>query len=587
MTDLLAHRGPDGKGYWLNSSGNIGFGHRRLSIIDLSNDGSQPMHYFNERYTITYNGEIYNYLEIKNRLIAKSYHFTTKTDTEVILAAYHHWGKECLKEFDGMFAFAIWDKKNEELFCARDRFGEKPFFYYKDGEQFVFASEMKSIWNYTESKTPNTERIYKYLLYGLIEDPNNEESTFFKNIYQIPPAHYLYIKNKKIRTVKYWYANYDINTDISFEEACLKFKEMFFKSIEFRLRSDVKVGSSLSGGLDSSSIVCSINKVFNVSEFNTFSAVFPGFKNDESEFIKEVIEQTHFNAHYIKPDADSFIRNFDDIMWHQEEPIGNASLIAQYEVIQKSKSANTPVLIDGQGADEILAGYPTFYNAHHTYNLNKSFFHGVKLINEYSTLYNFTPFKEFLAASKFYLQHSSYSYILKNIRKNMLPTNSPFFHGIHPNLIKEFQSIKAPKKAQKSLKNHTDFFLSKRGLRELLRYGDRNSMAHSVEIRTPFLNHKLIEFINTLPEKYIMQGGWTKYIMRKSMDGIIPQKIQWRKNKIGYEAPQKDWMNDIKVKKRLSRSIEYLKDNKIIINDESSLHWKYLMLGTIYENNKG
>ena len=256
MTDAIVYRGPDGEGHWINAASTVGFGHRRLSIIDLGEGGHQPMHY-QDRYSITFNGEIYNYIELKKELQAKGYAFRSESDTEVLLALYTEYGEELLEHLDGMFSFAIWDEKEQVLFCARDRFGEKPFFYFLDDKQFVFGSEMKEIWAYGIEKDIKKCRIESFVMQGAVKDSNDITSTFYNGINKLDAAHYLKIeRNQKVTIKRYWSLdNIKVNYNISFDEAVIKYRELFETSVKVRLRSDVPVGSSLSGGIDSSTIV--------------------------------------------------------------------------------------------------------------------------------------------------------------------------------------------------------------------------------------------------------------------------------------------------------------------------------------------
>ena len=328
MMDSIAHRGPDGKGCWINTDGNVGFGHRRLAIIDLSNDAAQPMHLRtgvspsvsgkDARYTITYNGEIYNYVEIKSVLHKKGYRFQSQSDTEVVLAAYDYWKKDCLQYFDGMFSLAIWDHKEKILFAARDRFGEKPFYYFEDKEQFVFGSEMKAIWAAGIRKTTDGKMLLNYLTLGYVQNVIDKEQTFFENIYSLPPAHYLQINlsDFKSQIHCYWNLEKEKTIEISADAATEKLTHLFTKSVRRRLRSDVSVGTSLSGGLDSSSIVATINQLQkNTSRLQTFSAVFPGFEKDESAHVKTVAKKFRLQNFQTVPSAESLIQDFETLCY--------------------------------------------------------------------------------------------------------------------------------------------------------------------------------------------------------------------------------------------------------------------------------
>ncbi len=313
MTDTLVHRGPDAEGHWINPV--IALGSRRLSIIDLSNAGNQPMHY-RDRYTIIHNGEVYNYLELKEELQKKGYSFSSKTDTEVIAAAYDCWKEECVDHFDGMFAFAIWDEKEKELFAARDRFGEKPFFYFIDKEQFVFASEMKALWAAGIERKVNLKLLFNYLTIGYVDNPNIPEETFYENIFKLPAASWLkfnFLQKSsfgQLSIENYWDIEIENeNKKITDSEAIEKFGTLFQQSVKRRLRSDVPVGTSLSGGLDSSSIIATLHQLTTHlpiaigTPLTAFSSIFPGFEKDESAFAKLVADKFHLQHFTTTPDV--------------------------------------------------------------------------------------------------------------------------------------------------------------------------------------------------------------------------------------------------------------------------------------------
>ncbi|MCT4581705.1 MAG: asparagine synthase (glutamine-hydrolyzing) [Flavobacteriales bacterium] len=582
MTDTIVHRGPDGEGRWVNQSKTVGLGHRRLSILDLSEKGKQPMHYKKGRYTITYNGEIYNYLELKKDLQSKGYVFESETDTEVLLALFDFKRELCLQDLDGMFAFAIWDEEREELFCARDRFGEKPFFYHSSNQKIVFASEMKALFKVGISQEKRLSRYYQYLMYGINEDPNDRSSTFYEHIQQLKPSHYLIIsKHHKPIQKKYWDIDLTHQIDISFAEAQVQFRTLLEDAIKKRLRSDVPVGSSLSGGLDSSSIVLLIDQLKQEEQVQkTFSARFKNFDKDEGEYMHYVINKTNVDPHFVYPTANSTLSNFKKIMHHQEEPIASLSIAAQFEVMKLARANDVIVLQDGQGADEILAGYQGYYDAYflELYRTNRKKYHEeLKAYNRHRGLTQNNPSLEF----KWHALHYSSKKTVGNFFKNIKKTDSNYFLGINPELVKHYQKSKNPLDRSPNLKQRLYDALFKRGLSELLRYSDRNSMANSVEVRLPFLSHQLVSFLFSLPNEYLLQAGWTKYILRKSLEDLLPQEIAWRKDKIGYAIPQKKWENDPLFQSIISASIETLKKDKIIAVENPKLNWQYLMLGSI------
>ena len=557
MTDVIIHRGPDGEGYWVNPEKNIGFGHRRLSIIDLTENAKQPMQYANERYTITFNGEIYNYIEIKNELQSKGYQFTSHSDTEVLLALYDLKKEQCLQDLDGMFAFAIWDEKEKQLFCARDRFGEKPFHYYQDESCFIFASEIKQFWATNINKTLDSTKLLSYVKTGTIENKEDITSTFFKNIKCLDAAHYLIIDfNKKTTLQKYW--DIDLNNKLfkgTIEQAAEKFLELFTESIKLRLRSDVPVGSSLSGGLDSSSIVMLIDALKGKElKQNTFSARFKDFEKDEGKYIEQVVGACkNVEVHYTWPDKDYFEKVFEKVTYHQDEPFGSASIVAQYAVMELAKQNNVTVLLDGQGADEQLAGYLHYY---HTY-LNQLFYQKLdKYNNEYKEYLkyhqNVYPYLSVPRTENFRMKLGRY-------RRTILKQEMPYKNALSVELKSSTTGL---------------------GLKELLRYADRNSMAHSREVRLPFLSHKLVEFVFSLPDEYKINAGWTKFVLRKSMDKILPNSICWRVDKVGYEPPQKRWIQSEKYNNAIEKSAKLMgidRSNKESKNDFFTQDWRLLM----------
>ena len=345
----------------------IGLGHRRLSILDLSNKSTQPMH-FGSRYTIIFNGEIYNYLEIKERLIKKGVNFVTTSDTEVLFHSFIIHKEKCLSELDGMFSFAIWDNLEKTIFLARDRFGEKPLYYSVENGQLIFSSEMKAIWAFRSHKGLIEDKLKNYVQSHQLIDQDNKYSTFYENISEFPNAHFLVLKaGDKIRFKKYW--ELDPNSFNSFKgdlsEAVSQFKSLLTTSIKRRMRSDVTIGSSLSGGLDSSSIVELINQQLKGNEQKTFSAKFPGFNRDESSFIDIICSKyDNIKSYSIQPDSEGLKNDLKNLIHFQEEPFGSSSIYAQWCVMKLAKNNQIKVMLDGQGADEFLAGYLPYYKAY-------------------------------------------------------------------------------------------------------------------------------------------------------------------------------------------------------------------------------
>jgi asparagine synthase (glutamine-hydrolysing) len=518
MGDTLAHRGPDGMGIWIDAQDNIGFMHRRLSIIDLSENGNQPMQYDDGRYMITFNGEIYNYIELKQVLEGKGYRFVSSSDTEVLLALYADMGENCLGVIDGMFAFAIWDNKTKKLFLARDRFGEKPLYYAFHNGAFLFASEMKALFALGVSRETSPDRIFKYLDANVLIDEDDIESTFYAQVRQLDAANYMIVEAAAITKVhRYWSLdNIAIDTSMSIRDAADRFKELFTTSVRRRLRSDVPVGSSLSGGIDSSSIVLIANRLkLEGQRQNTFSARFRNFSKDEGRFIDLVIGRAgDINPHDVYPDIDRLIDEIENLAWFQEEPFYSGSQYNQYCVMRLAKENQTTVLLDGQGADEQLGGYPYYYFHHLTHMITRR-------------------------PLAFLRERKEYQNLNRSLQPYRIPRKLPLWYARD----KVFRTgYKFADDVRHILRKDT----TATNLKALLRYGDRNSMAFSREVRLPFLSHELSEFIFSLPVNYILRDGWTKYILRKAMEDVIPEEIAWRKDKIGFEPPQDNWVLKLK-----------------------------------------
>ena len=572
MTNVLQHRGPDGEGFWMNENATLGFGHRRLSIIDLSQSAAQPMQYA-DRFVITYNGELYNYIELKKQLETKGFHFNNHSDTEVIVAAYACFGKECLQYFDGMFAFAIWDKKEQILFCARDRFGEKPFYYSynQSNQELIFASEMKALWNVGIPKEMDNTMLLNYIGLGWVQNPTNKHQTFYNNISSLPPAHYFtcHFTNDEVNIsiLPYW----DIDKSFMAKEfteqtAKEKFIELFTTSLSRRLRSDVAIGSSLSGGLDSSSIVATIQHLLKSSEKQkTFSAVFPGFEKDESKYIQTVIEKYKVDNFTTSPSANDFISDFQKLLYYQEEPFQSSSIYAQYKVYELAKQHNVTVILDGQGADETLAGYTKYYHWYWQEQIAKCGFSASK--NE----------RDCAAKNGHQLPWNYKNYVaafIPQLAANLLETKSfkSITHNkdIQPDFLQAFANRDTIyKPAVYNLNDILYFNTMQFGLEELLRYADRNSMAHAREVRLPFLSHELVEFIFSLPSSFKIKNGFTKHLLRISMHDTLPSSIVWRTDKIGFEPPQKQWMEHSSLQ-------EYIQESKRILVQKGVLHKKVI-----------
>lgn len=540
MTAVLAHRGPDDDRVWISASGLAGLGHRRLSIIDLTSAGDQPMHYL-DRYTIVHNGEIYNYPEVRSLLASKGYTFHSKTDTEVIVAAYAHFGNDCVQHFDGMFAFAIWDEQEKMLFVARDRFGEKPLFIYRDAEQFLFASEMKALWAAGAPKKGNGRMLFNFLTIGYTQSPMDSTETFFENIFKLPARSFLVYHplEDSLELTPYWDIEVAHTRNIGEQEALDTFCQLFDTSVARRLRSDVRLGTSLSGGLDSSSVVASILRQADAPRhLSTFSALFPGYEKDESGYVRLLAGQYPLEEHAITPTAADLIRDLERLAWHQEEPFLSASIYAQFRVYGLAATQGIRVVLDGQGADEVLAGYSKYYGKfwQELYRNDKEALAVELAAAREAGITEPWTWKNRLAA-KFPSYAAMY---LRRQRKAQQRRDSDLSRDFVQQSGKSYYMLPHIEGLGGAL--YYNAFMN--GMEELLRYADRNAMAHGVETRLPFLSHELVEFVFSLPSHFKIRQGWMKWLLRKSMEDRLPPAIVWRRDKIGYEPPQRLWMQD-------------------------------------------
>lgn len=568
MTDQIIHRGPDGVGYYEDDK--FVFGHRRLSIIDLSDLGKQPMEYM-DRYVITYNGEIYNYLELREDLLQRGYSFKSNTDTEVLLASYDCWREKCLEHFKGMWAFALYDKQQRIFFCARDRFGIKPFYYWQSDGIFAFASEIKQFTVLRNWEAiANNRCVVDFITFLRF---NETHETMFLGVYQLKGGEYLsYDLDKREFCTKKWYnvSEHVEKVPDTFEQAIEKFRSLFQRSVELHLRSDVKIGSCLSGGLDSSSIVCMMDKLLSYDHGSTnmppevVSYCSEDVKNDEQEYMDEVIKRTKITSHKVFANIETLFEDIDCLVWHQDEPFLSSSIFAQWVVFKEAKKQKIKVLLDGQGADEYLCGYPSFY---------KIFFYELLKKGAWSRLK-----KERLDLQRLGTAPQVSNLMLFGclfpikMRRILL--------GISDRLVnKKWFKISYNSKnsvvenpySYKDIMNYSCNRLTG-SLSGLLHYEDRNSMAQSVESRIPFLDNELVEYALGLPSCYKINKGRTKYILRESLKDILPIKIRERYDKIGFQTPEEQWIREHKdiFRQEIINICDIL---HVIIDKEKTLKW--------------
>ena len=542
FTNTMAHRGPDGAGYHVFEESNLALGHRRLSILDLSDDGKQPMQLNNSNLWITYNGEIYNFLEIKKELQSEGIQFKSSSDTEVILAAYKKWGKDCLNKFNGMFAFAIYDELKKELFIARDRYGVKPLHYlYIPNKIFAFASETIAFIKLKDfDRTINKANfIYSIQLPGVLE-PKGE--SIFNDIKQLKAGHCAHINTKDIK-INQWYnlASQTHTVTQNYTEQVEHFKSLFFDACKLRLRSDVSVASALSGGIDSSSVFCTIQQLAKQNLSNerlpskwqqAFSISFPNSELDEVKYVKIIQKHTNADVQIIENSQPNLVTDIISSTVLFDNIIGTP-IIAVTDVYKAMKKNNITVSLDGHAGDELLFGYRSavyevLFEAHLNNALDKN-----ELAELYVLMTNGTASAKDIKDlnTKVASIAAKFKPSLKNSIKSFFKNDSENIQYPIPDNIKDH----ANKRLFKQF-HYTD-------LPHVLRDFDRASMQHGIEIRSPLLDYRLVEYIWSLPLSSKIGGGFTKKILRDAMKGIVPDEILQRKTKIGLAAPTANWLN--------------------------------------------
>lgn len=524
MLESSAHRGPDYRGTWISMP--VSLGHNRLSIIDLSDAAHQPMHY--RGLTISFNGEVYNYIELREELQQLNYQFSTQSDTEVILAAYHCWGRNCVTKFIGMWAFAIWDSRSGELFCSRDRFGIKPFHYTYNSGRFYFASEMKSL-----KATPLYTNQYNLvqMARGLhLGWTHYNDETYYAAIKALPAAHNLTIRNGEITVERYWDINFEQRFEGSFQEKSEAFRSVFFDSIRMTERRDVTLGVCLSGGLDSSAIASALSVYSGGKELQTFTSFYVGKDEvDERPFIQEVLRQyPNIVPHYISPTERDVEEHFDRILFHMDIPMPSSSYISQYFVMKLAAENGIKVVLDGQGSDEIMGGY-----MHSFYRLLADNIRGGAIADALHTLRTHRQRQEYgigksadIMAKSLLAAVFSEQQLYAGEFKRSNPWIFPSLNGQQPFRLRKTGGTR--------LQQFLYQLLYVTLLPTLLHTEDINSMAFSIESRVPFLDHRLVELCFSLNNDDIIHNAETKYIMRKGLRGVLPDAIANRKDKVGF-----------------------------------------------------
>jgi asparagine synthase (glutamine-hydrolysing) len=595
MNDLLRHRGPDDEGFllvtpsasepvplvapvacagpdtppsavsadlpyapssgieqWADAEATLALGHRRLSIVDLAPTGHQPMCSGDRRYWIVFNGEIYNHVELRVELEALGCRFRSRSDTEVILAAYATWGEKCLSRFNGMWAFAIYDTTRHELFLARDRFGIKPLYYWAapDGT-FCFGSEIKLFTAHPGwSATLNPQRAYDFMVWGLID---HTDETLFRRVYQVRPGHCMTLQvprffieaDGRVPASK-WYELRPERFAGTFDDAAHAFRERFTDAVRLHLRADVAVGSCLSGGLDSSSIVCVANRLLNEQGASamqkSFSACADEKRFDERQWIDEVVRATGVDAQYVYPTLEDLFEEAPSITWHQDEPFSSSSIYAQWSVFRLASKGGVKVMLDGQGADELLAGYHSYFGPRFAGLLrSRQWLQLWSEIRDTKRIHGYSELHALMWVANVLLPEGARQPLRAWSKRT---TSKPAWLNLDRLGAAPIDPVVQAGKGVRSVDEMSRAQLTATSLQMLLHWEDRNSMAHSIESRVPFLDYRLVEFVLGLPDDFKLAQGMTKRVLRAGMSGILPDRIRDRVSKLGFATPEEVWLRE-------------------------------------------
>lgn len=565
MRDTMPYRGPDSNGIWLSDNGYCGLAHLRLSILDPTPAGHQPRVEESGRFVISYNGEVYNYIEIRAELEQKGYKFETGTDTEVILQAYVEWGKSCLSRFNGMFAIAIFDNETQELFLGRDRLGIKPVYYYHDENELIFASETKAILKGLNALPElNVELIDDYMSFGYIPG----ENTLHKGIKRLMPGHYAVVKNGQLTATQWWDLEFNNTEDKGFDYYLNESKKLLESAIDLRLRSDVPLGIFLSGGIDSSAVVGLLaDKV--KEPLKTFSIAYDFGKNfDETQYARMIAEKFGTDHHELKITPQQFADFIPEYIHLMDEPVTEAAAISLFFVSKLAKEKVT-VALSGEGSDEIFAGYDLYQymNVLEKYRgvvgqTGSEFFAGVsnKLLGKSHKVSKYLnmatqPIEQRYKGMSTYPDAQKHALYRDDFAEQLVSAKAATNHGYFSKQL--FEKTKDNDQLSKMLYFDTKTWL----VDDLLIKADRMSMATSVELRVPFLDYRLVEFAAQIPSKHKIKKGEGKYPLKKMMEGILPSEIIYRK-KMGFPTPLKlMFQNELK---------NYAKD--LLLSDNTKLH---------------
>lgn len=551
--DIVAHRGPDGRGWetYASSKGPVALGHRRLAIIDVSDAGLQPMGDASGRYRLVFNGEIYNYIELREEMRAKGEVFVSDSDSEVLLRAYMLWGEDALRRLRGMFAFLIWDDRDKKLFAARDRYGIKPLYLVTTPRGIAFASEIKQLLGLPGvSGRMNVACVHDFLASGISD---HTSQTMFEGVTQLRGGESVSVDASGSGTlgseIRRWHPVGAGELAISEQEAAGRFRELLTESVRLHLRSDVPVGSCLSGGLDSSAIVCLMSEMMGSStggsRVNTVSACYSEKSVDEKPFMEAVVAHAQTDPHYIFPRAEDVFQRASDITWHQDEPFGSTSIFAQWCVFEEARRVGVKVMLDGQGADEQLGGY------HHSFSFHLAgLIKQLKLVEALLTMqerhvWHGVPIAQQAKHALVPLLPTGLAGMLRDRHRAL--TQHDWLRGEQLREQGANETAFERARAELGLPVVTDLrtlcmnLTYGSNLSMLLHWEDRNSMAHAIEARVPFLDHPLVEFSLALGNDHKIVRGDTKRVLRRAMAAILPPAVLQRRDKLGFATPEQAW----------------------------------------------
>lgn len=542
-TDTLRHRGPDDSGYFTDK--NVGLGFRRLAILDLSNQGHQPFADNDSSYIIVFNGEIYNYIELRNELQTIGYSFRSKGDTEVLLYAYKEWGESCVNRLNGMWAFIIFDTKNRTFFGSRDRFGVKPLFYSKQSEYFVFASEIKAI-NAATGKpgSINWHVAAEYLVGGRLSEPNDRQETMYENVNEVPAGHTFTVDEYgQYQLTRYW--NLPTECSDASIDPIEEFSSLLADSVKLRLRSDVPIGVFLSGGLDSTAIVCHMRQLLgehSTHPLRAFSFMDENF--DESKEIMATVRQTQAELNKLTGGDVSTLDRLQEILWLHDEPIHSLNVLISYELYGMAAKHGVKVVLNGQGADETWAGYPSYFLNHWYGLLNSgqiSTFN--EEISQYCSAHSLSRRETTLRVFRMFWRNqlrriNIYRYLANQSQRKAAVADTWLSDDLKSHYkpkVPQFESLDLQTQLRKSV-NCAPLPL-------YLRVEDRNSMGHSIEARLPFLDYRLVSLGFKLAPDWKLHGQWNKHIVRRSSIGLMPEVVRTRLDKMGFPVPSRKWLS--------------------------------------------